>query len=81
MLLQFPMMFLCGILFPVEQLPEWLQVVGKMLPLYYAADALRKVIVLGASFAQILPNLTIMFAYAAVTMAVAIPIFHKAMTR
>ncbi|MCJ7506518.1 ABC transporter permease [Candidatus Bathyarchaeota archaeon] len=81
MLLQFPMMFLCGILFPIEQLPEWLQWVGKMLPLYYAADALRKVIVLGASFAQILPNLTIMFVYATITMAVAIPIFHKAMTR
>jgi len=81
MLLQFPMMFLCGILFPIEQLPEWLQWVGKMLPLYYAADALRKVIVLGASFAQILPNLTIMFVYATLTMAVAIPIFHKAMTK
>jgi ABC-2 type transport system permease protein len=81
MLLQFPMMFLCGILFPVEQLPEWLQWIGKMLPLYYAADALRKVIVLGASFTQILPNLVIMFVYATITMGVAIPIFHKAMTR
>jgi ABC-type multidrug transport system permease subunit len=33
-LLQFPMMFLSGILFPIDQLPNWLQWVGKMLPLY-----------------------------------------------
>ena len=54
MLLQFPMMFLSGILFPMDQLPNWLQSIGKMLPLYYATDALRKVIVLNASFNQIL---------------------------
>jgi ABC-2 type transport system permease protein len=81
MLLQFPMMFLCGIVFPIEQLPDWLQSVGKMLPLYYAADALRKIIVLSASFTQILSDITILIAYAATTLAVAIPVFRKAMSR
>ncbi|MEM4649416.1 MAG: ABC transporter permease, partial [Candidatus Bathyarchaeia archaeon] len=44
MLFQIPSMFICNILFPIEQLPKWLQYIGKMMPLYYAADGLRKVI-------------------------------------
>ena len=81
MLLQFPMMFLSGILFPMDQLPNWLQTVGKMLPLYYATDALRKVIVLNANFNQILWDVTVLVIYSAITLAIAIPVFRKAMTR
>lgn len=80
-LLQFPMMFLSGIIFPMEQLPGWLQSVGKMLPLYYAADALRKVIVLGASFSQIYWDVVVLILYAAVTLGVAIPIFQATMSQ
>nr|MDO8135171.1 ABC transporter permease [Candidatus Njordarchaeum guaymaensis] len=81
MMMQFPMMFLSGIVLPMEQLPDWLQSVGKMLPLYYAADALRKVIVLNASFTQILWDVIVLIVYATVTLGVAIPIFRKAMSR
>ena len=81
MLLQFPMMFLSGLLFPMDQLPGWLQWVGKALPLYYAADALRKVVVLSASFSQILPDVVVLALYSLATLGIAIPIFNKAMTR
>jgi len=81
MLLMMPMMFLSGIVFPIEQLPDWLQSVGKMLPLYYAADALRKVIVLSATFSQILWDVVVLVSYSAITLAIAIPVFRKAMTR
>jgi len=81
MLLQFPMMFLSGLLFPMDQLPGWLQLVGKALPLYYAADALRKVVVLSASFNQILPDVAVLALYSLATLGIAIPIFRKAMTR
>jgi ABC-2 type transport system permease protein len=80
-LLQFPMMFLSGLLFPMEQLPSWLQYVGKALPLYYAADALRKVIVLSANLSQIFPSVVVLIVYSLATLGVAIPIFNKAMTR
>jgi len=80
-LLQFPMMFLSGIVFPMEQLPLWLQSIGKTLPLYYAADALRKIIVLGASFAAISSNVAILALYTLVTLAIAIPVFQKTMSR
>ncbi len=81
MLLQFPMMFLCGIVFPIEQLPNWLQAVGKLLPLYYAADALRKIMVLNASLNQVIFDIVVLGIYSAVTMGIAMPIFRKVMKR
>jgi ABC-2 type transport system permease protein len=81
MLLQFPMMFLCGIVFPIEQLPSWLQTIGKLLPLYYAASALRKIIVLNASFNNIISDITVLILYSVVTIGIAMPIFRRAMTR
>ncbi len=81
LILQFPMMFISGILFPIDQLPSWLQVIGKALPLYYAADALRKVIILNATLAAIMPDVLILIVYTFLTMTVAIPLFDKAMRR
>lgn len=81
MLLQIPSMFICNIMFPIEQLPSWLQAVGRALPLYYAADGLRKVIVLNASLSQISPDLTILLIYSIVTLGIAIPIFRRSLTR
>ena len=80
-ILQFPMMFISGILFPIDQLPGWMQYIGKAMPLYYAADALRKVIILNASLAAITPDLLILIVYTFLTMTVAIPLFEKAMRR
>ena len=80
-LLQFPMMFLSGILFPIDQLPVPVQYIGKAFPLYYAADALRKVVILNASVNIIMPDLLVLLAYSVVTMAIAVPIFNKAMAR
>jgi len=80
-LLQFPMMFLSGILFPINQLPVPVQYIGKAFPLYYAADALRKVVILNANVGIILPDLLVLLAYSVVTMGIAVPIFNRAMSR
>ena len=80
-LLQFPMMFLSGIIFPVSQLPIFMQWIGKAMPLYYAADALRRVIILNAGLNVIGMDLIILVAYSIITMIAAIPVFEKAMTR
>ena len=80
-LLQFPMMFLSGIIFPVTSLPGWMQWIGKAMPLYYAADALRKVVILNAGLNVIGTDLMILIAYALITLTVAVPVFEKAMTR
>jgi ABC-2 type transport system permease protein len=81
MLLLMPMMFLCGVMFPVGQLPDWLQLIGKSLPLYYAADALRRVMVLNAGLDVIGKDLTILIVYAVVTMGIAVITFRKTIAR
>ena len=39
--ISFPMMFLAGTFWPLEQMPEFLQNVAKILPLYYVNEGLR----------------------------------------
>jgi ABC-2 type transport system permease protein len=52
-IVQFPLMFLSGIFFPVEFMPEWLQPVAAVMPLTYLGDALRQTMVGGAAFASL----------------------------
>jgi ABC-2 type transport system permease protein len=81
MMLQIPMMFLSGVLYPIEQLPWWMQMISKVLPLTYAVTALRKVMVLGAPLAAISSELSIMIVIAVVTIGLAIPLFQRAITK
>ncbi len=50
---QFPLMFLSGIFFPIEFMPDFLQPVAAVMPLTYLGDALRQVMVGGAPFAPL----------------------------
>lgn len=47
-LIQFPMLFLSGVFFPIEFMPEFMRPIVDALPLTYLGDALRQVMV-GAS--------------------------------
>ena len=42
-LLIFPLIFLAGVFFPVNQAPDWLQVLSKVNPLTYGVDAIRQI--------------------------------------
>ena len=77
----FPMMFLSGVFFPIEQMPWFMQSISKFLPLTYVASALRKVMVLGANVPAITPELTILIVFGIVMTTIALPVFKKAMTR
>lgn len=50
---QFPMMFLSGTFFQIDQMPDVLQGVARIIPLTYLSDALRQVMVGGAPFAPL----------------------------
>ncbi len=50
---QFPLMFLSGIFFPIELMPQWLRGVATFMPLTYLGDAMRQVMVNGAPFAPL----------------------------
>jgi ABC-2 type transport system permease protein len=81
MTLMFPMMFLSGVFFPIQQMPWYMQDISKVLPLTYASQALRKVMVLGAEIPSISTELTILIVFGVVTTAIAVPVFRRMMTR
>lgn len=80
-LLQFPMMFLCGLLFPVEQMPVPLQWVSRVLPLTYAVNALRKVMILGVGIGGIIFELSILVILGLVTIFLGVPLFDRAVRK
>jgi ABC-2 type transport system permease protein len=51
-IVSFVMMFLSGVFFPVETMPEWLQPVSNVLPLTYFAEGLRDSMVYETSVAS-----------------------------
>jgi ABC-2 type transport system permease protein len=81
MTLMFPMMFLSGVFFPIQQMPWYMQDIAHCLPLTYATTALRKVMILGAGIPAITTELTILIGFGIVMLAIAVPLFKKAMTR
>ncbi|MCK5592470.1 ABC transporter permease, partial [Candidatus Bathyarchaeota archaeon] len=81
MALMFPMMLLSGVFFPTQQMPWFMQSLSKVLPLTYAATALRKVMVLGAGVSMITTELVVLIGFGIVMTAIAVPVFKRAMTR
>ncbi len=81
MTIMFPMMFLSGVFFPIQQMPDFMQIISKILPLTYAADAMRKVMILGADISAISMDLTFLIVFGGVLLLIAIPLFKKAMKR
>jgi ABC-2 type transport system permease protein len=80
-LLMFPMMFLGGVFYPIQQMPWFMQAISKFIPLTYAADAMRKIMLLNAGISDVLPQIVILVVFGIVTMAIAVPLFRKSMTR
>ncbi|WP_428911833.1 ABC transporter permease [Niallia sp. Krafla_26] len=60
-----PQIFFSGI-FSIEGMADWLQVFANIMPLYYAADALKGVMYQGLSLAEVSNNLYILLAFATV---------------
>ncbi|MFA5929860.1 MAG: ABC transporter permease [Candidatus Micrarchaeia archaeon] len=77
MLVSMPIMFLSGVFFPVQTMPEALQVMAQVLPVTYAADALRGVMVKGFTLAQVMPDMIILLAFALLMLALSIMMFKR----
>jgi ABC-2 type transport system permease protein len=75
------MMFLSGVLFPIEQMPLPLQYVSKVLPLTYAVDALRKVMVLGVGLDGVIFELFLLVIISVITIALGVPLFDRAVRK
>ncbi|MBI3749160.1 MAG: ABC transporter permease [Chloroflexi bacterium] len=70
-MIQFPMMFLSGAFFQIDQMPQFLQVVARAIPLTYLADALRQVMVGGAAFAPLWTSFAVLAGWLVVCFAIA----------
>jgi ABC-2 type transport system permease protein len=81
MTFMFPMMFLSGVFFPIQQMPWFMQKIAYVLPLTYATTALRKVIILGAGISAISTEILVMVGFGVVLLAVAVPMFKRAMSK
>lgn len=57
-----PQIFFSG-LFNLETITEWLRWIGPFTPLYYAADALRDVMIRGAAFSDLIGNLSFLLGF------------------
>ncbi len=66
-----PQVFICGILFPVDQQPEYLQWIAKFLPLTYGVDGIRALMLKGQNLLNIGKEVGILAAYAVVLMILA----------
>ena len=66
-----PQMFLCGLLWPVSQMPDYLQWVAGFLPLTYAVGGIRALMLEGRNLADIGLEIAVLAAYAVVLLALA----------
>ncbi len=62
-----PQIFLGGVLWPVEQMPAYLQWLSKILPLTYAVEGMRDIMLAGKGLLDVLFDLTVLVGFAIVT--------------
>ncbi len=63
LLTSFPLIFLAGAIFPLSEMPGWLQGVAHAVPLTYAVDGMAGALLRGDSFVRLLPDLGILLAF------------------
>jgi ABC-2 type transport system permease protein len=75
-LVTFPMLFLSGIFFSMENAPAWLRPITRVLPLPYLVDALRETMTFGNGLAAIWPDLLALLVTFGIAMAIAVRYFR-----
>jgi ABC-2 type transport system permease protein len=66
-----PQIFLSGVLWPVEQMPNYLQWLSDILPLKYGVDGLRQIMLYGKTLADVGFDLLVLVAFAVITVLLA----------
>jgi len=74
--LVFPMVFLSGAFYPLDNLPQWMTVATTLDPLTYGVDGLRGAII-GVSHNSMLFNLSILSAFCVAAIAVGTVAFNR----
>jgi len=75
-IVQFPLMFLSGIFFPLEIMPNWLRTIATFMPLTYLGDALRQVMVGGTPFVPLGVDVAILGGWLVVCLGISARFFR-----
>ena len=75
-----PMMMLCGVFFPVSQLPDSMQVVANFLPLTHAVDLARP-LMSGVVPPQALLHIGVLFVYTLIGFYVSLVLFRRRLSK
>jgi ABC-2 type transport system permease protein len=73
--------FLSGVLYPVSVLPDWLRVVGRLLPLTHALAVLRGALLVGAGPAALADSFAALIVFAGVLAPIGAGVFAYALRR
>jgi ABC-2 type transport system permease protein len=74
-----PFLFLSGFSFPIENMPDWIQMLTYAIPLRYYLDVIRGIFMTGAGFAELWPSLVAMLAIGVVIFGASILRFRKSL--
>lgn len=77
MLFTLPSMFATGVFFPLDSIPDWMRWIAYLIPLTYANDAMRIVMIKGQGISAIAGDLIILLLFSIIIFAVAIRIFRR----
>ncbi|MDN5698094.1 MAG: ABC transporter permease [Rubrobacter sp.] len=66
-----PSVFLSGLLVDIEELPEWAEWLGHVLPLFYANNVIQEMISAGGSVGNVWGNLVVLAGYGAALLILA----------
>jgi ABC-2 type transport system permease protein len=75
-LVSLPMMFLSGVFFPREAMPEFLRSITQFMPLTYVNEALRSVVNDGAALTSLAPQMLGMGVWLVITFTLAVFLFR-----
>jgi len=67
-----------GVFYPIEIMPEWLQMLARLLPLTYSLRAMRMALLNGAPWSQLLPDLLVIAGFAVVLFPLSLLVFRLA---
>lgn len=73
----FPSILLSGVFWPLESVPELLRPISYLLPLTYAVDGVRSVMVRGWGLEEIWPDLTVLLLFAVAMLALSVALMRR----
>ncbi|MGB9926857.1 MAG: ABC transporter permease [Methanosarcina sp.] len=77
LLVTLPSMFVTGVFYPLSSLPDWMRIIAYVMPLTYANDAMRTIMIKGQGLNYIATDLIILSLFAIVTFSSGVYLFRR----